>query len=485
MLAQLKKALKNSAIYGVGNISTKVLGFVLIPIYMEKFPISEYGALGLLEATAQIIITLFGFSLSIGFNRWYFQQETTLEKKKLFSTIFFTLLAAIAIVISLVFNQSNFLSTLIFNTTTYAYVLKIMVICAGAEIITELFLNLLKLQERAFLFSLSSVVKLAFNLFFTIYFIVYQGQGIEGIYHAQLIGHGAYFLLMIPILFKEFKLSYRSDIIKDIFFFSLPLMLSSISILVLTQIDRYMLANMQSFSSVGEYTLGFKIANSVKVFIIFSVRMAISPMLLRVLDDPNNKRLYSKVMTYFTFGVIPICLTLSIFGKDLIELLSSNPDYINAHKVIPIITLAIIFGLLKDNAVIGLHVKKKTSVIASLTVVISILNIGLNLLLIPRFSTEGAAIATLLSQAFFFIGMYYFAQKVYKVPYELRKIILMLVIGIGIYCCSLLNLNLNSTWSVLYKLFIVSLFPVVLYFFNFYEKIELLTLKRFFLKKNI
>ena len=63
MLENLKNALKNTVIYSVGNLSSKLLGLILIPLYTDKLTVSEYGILGILEITAQIFTAVFGMSL--------------------------------------------------------------------------------------------------------------------------------------------------------------------------------------------------------------------------------------------------------------------------------------------------------------------------------------------------------------------------------------------------------------------------------------
>ena len=53
MLKSIKISLKDTIIYGLGNIAVKVVGLVLIPIFTDKryFPIDDFGVLGMLEAT--------------------------------------------------------------------------------------------------------------------------------------------------------------------------------------------------------------------------------------------------------------------------------------------------------------------------------------------------------------------------------------------------------------------------------------------------
>jgi O-antigen/teichoic acid export membrane protein len=474
MLSNIKTALKNSAIYGLGNMATKLIGFVLLPIYMKKFPLSEYGALGLLEATAQVIIVVFAFNLYAGFTRWYFEPELKEKQREFFSSVFMFLLFVVFSALFLLHFFSSEISFAIFNSEKYEYVLKLMFFAAGAEILSGQILTILKLDERAAYYSFLSLVKLTVNLILTIYFIVYLNQGVEGIYHAQLFGHSTFFIFSLPLLKNKLRFFLDLKLIQEIFSYSFPLMLSSVSLLLLTQVDRYMLGSMKALESVGEYSLGFKFANFVKVFIVFSVQLAISPMIYKMIHKPEAKRFYSKIMTYFTFGLAPFSLIVSLFGGDIIQLLSTNKDYFGAEKVIPIISLSIIFGMLKDTAVIGLNIAKKTKIIATITVIISLFNIILNYFLIPVFDSIGAAYSTLISQILYFGFIYFHAQKNYKIPYEMYKVFLVIILSLLIFFLSRFFVLHTS-----FKLILIFLLPIFLYPFNFYEKIEIETIKNF------
>ena len=69
MLEHLKAAIKSSIIYSLGNLTSKLLGIILIPLYTSKLTLSEYGMLGMLEITVQILTAIIGLSLYSAFFR--------------------------------------------------------------------------------------------------------------------------------------------------------------------------------------------------------------------------------------------------------------------------------------------------------------------------------------------------------------------------------------------------------------------------------
>jgi hypothetical protein len=75
MLSRLKSTAKNSIIYGAGNLSSKLIGLVLLPLYTSVLPVAEFGKLAMLETTAQILVAIFGLSLNSAYFRWYWDKE--------------------------------------------------------------------------------------------------------------------------------------------------------------------------------------------------------------------------------------------------------------------------------------------------------------------------------------------------------------------------------------------------------------------------
>ncbi len=108
----------------------------------------------------------------------------------------------------------------------------------------------------------------------------------------------------------------------------------------------------------------------------------------------------------------------------------------------------------------------------------SIANIFLNILFIPVWGVMGAAVATLIVRITAFLTAYYYAQKNYKIPYEVRKVITVLLVGFFlIYISTFLN-QFSLSIKLVSKSFLILVFPAILYFLNFFEPIEIQSLKR-------
>jgi O-antigen/teichoic acid export membrane protein len=112
----------------------------------------------------------------------------------------------------------------------------------------------------------------------------------------------------------------------------------------------------------------------------------------------------------------------------------------------------------------------------------TVFSIILNIILIPFWDITGAAIATLLSQFIYWYACYYFSQKAFYIPYEMRKITTMFLIGAGLSFCSLFLNGMPLLPRMILKTGCLISFPFILYLFNFYESIELQSIRGFIVK---
>jgi O-antigen/teichoic acid export membrane protein len=480
MFNTIKKTIKNSAIYGAGTLSSKLIGFVLLPLYTTYLSTTEYGILAVVEITATLLAAVVSLKINAAFFRWYWDKNFISKQK----SIFFTSLVVLVITSSFLFfpviYYDKVISELLFQTQGFSYLIVLMLLSTMLQVIIQLVLYLIQLKEKAVFYSLSSIIKLFVALIFTVIFITQYGRGINGIYEALIISQVVFLFFTLKFVISNIKIKFEWEIMTEMLKFSLPLIFAEISGILLNVSDRYMLNFMSTASDVGIYSLGFKVSNTIRVFIYSSVMMAVSPLIYQFIDKPNNKRFYTKIMTYFALGSMAFVLSFSIFSKEIVEFLAKNKDFWNASEVIPILSFSIFFGILKDSSLTGLNITKKSKIIAIVVLFTSVLNIILNYLFIPIWGTKGAAIATLISSFISFVVFYQFAQKHYPIPYEVKKVMLVISSGIFLFYLSSLLDNLSFELKILLKSMLVILFPVILFVFNFFEEIEILSIKRGF-----
>lgn len=140
--------------------------------------------------------------------------------------------------------------------------------------------------------------------------------------------------------------------------------------------------------------------------------------------------------------------------------------------MIPFVTYAIFFSMMRECCMIGLQIMKKTKIISYIIVSITVLNFFLNMLFVPSMGMYGAALATMIVHVISWLACYIFAQHYYSIPYELSKVGKVLVVGTLLYLIGIL-FNETAIWiSVLVKLVILIGYPFLLYKWHFCDRNE-------------
>ncbi|HPY00551.1 MAG TPA: hypothetical protein PKV04_04210, partial [Candidatus Marinimicrobia bacterium] len=138
MLNYVKSALKNSAIYSIGNVSTKLIGIILVPLYTQHLSLKEYGILSILEVSSQLLVTIFSANLYTAFFRWYWEKEYSDRQKSIFFTTFLSLIFISGLMVAGIYGFSNRLSVLLFDNSDFNYLIRLMSIAAALQILMDL-----------------------------------------------------------------------------------------------------------------------------------------------------------------------------------------------------------------------------------------------------------------------------------------------------------------------------------------------------------
>jgi len=461
MIEDIKKAFRQSVVYSLGNMSTKLIGLILIPLYTNQdyLTVDEYGVLGILEITSQVLVALMSLTLAQSLTRWFWDKNYIHRQKSIFFTSMIVLILVSALFLLGLLPFSEAISRLLFQSGAYRYVIQLLLLNTGLQILIAQTQTLLKLQSKALWYSLANITKLSITLGLTIYFILARGKKLDGIYEAQLIGSLSIFLVMIPYIIRQSKARFERRILREMLHYSLPLMLASVSGVFFSVIDRYSLNYLDGIDRVGVYNLGYKLASTLKLVVITSVQLALSPILMKKMNDPDNRSFYAKVMTYFALFLMFCVVGLSLFSLEVIKVASRDMIYWESAQIVAILSLSFFFSMLKDASFIGLQVVKRTRIAALLIAASSLINLGLNILLIPRYSIYGAAVGTLLSQLIFFLMIYAAAQKYYRIPYELGRVSLILFAGILLIGLGFLLNPLPLAYRLILKTLLLVSYP--------------------------
>ncbi len=477
MRQQFKSLAKSSLVYGLGNVIAKAMGFVLIILYTKHIPLADFGVLGLFESVLHISASILGVGIEYALLRWYWDDKFKDKQKSLVFTCFvFLLLCGLATVFAF-WNTASYFSMKYFGSLEYTLLIRKLLIIIGFAIVSRLPLMLLRILEKPRQYTIANTVKFFSQFILTIYFVVYSQQGLNGIYNAQIISAVIFFFIMFKVLLNhiEFRLEFHE--LYDMIKFRLPSVFSTISLQILTTADRFVLKHLGKLDNVGVYTFGSKISESLKTLVVMTIWLGINPMIMKMMNDDNNKAFYSKLFTYGTMFVLSITFSLALFGREIVLVLSRNPDYNSAYSVLPFLFLAIVFDFMTKISTTGIQIVKKPVISATAIVVSSLINIGLNYLLIPFWGNNGAAIATLFSQFVLFLITYISSQRLYNIPYQIWKI-LSLILSSIILCSISYIYTKGLVIRLFLNIFLLMIYSLLLFKLKFISKRDVVEMKK-------
>jgi O-antigen/teichoic acid export membrane protein len=149
------------------------------------------------------------------------------------------------------------------------------------------------------------------------------------------------------------------------------------------------------------YSAAYNLCQYVQAVVIVSVGQAIMPMYMRIWDQKGAKEtstfIARSLRSYVLLG-IPVIGGLAAVGPELLPSLAST-KYAGAASLIPWIIGGMVLDGTNSMVGAGLFLHRKTRHIMAIVLSCAALNVGLNLLLVPRIGIHGSAIATLISYA--------------------------------------------------------------------------------------
>lgn len=347
-----------------------------------------------------------------------------------------------------------------------------------------IFYSIFQAYEKLEYQSLGQIVS-SLTMFLGVWVGIFLGFDVVGF--SLLFLFSNFIVLVYTIIISAWKflipkIEYDNHFWKSILIESLPFGLTGISVVIYTFIDSIMLTIIQGTEVVGWYNAAYKLVLFL-LFIPSTINIAVFPAMSKLhISSLDSLRLINE--KYFKFMIIigiPICFGISILA-DRIILLIFGIEYIPSIFALQILVWTIAFTFARASFVKLLEATDKQIILSKITWITVIVNILLNLALIPNFSFIGASIATVLTEIVL-IGMIFKVSFKFGYGINFKLIIhnlIKILLASLIMCLFLIYFkNLNLLFLGVFSTF---LYFLVLYFIRGIDDKDLLILKQIFKK---
>ena len=423
------KFLSDIVIYGIGNLGSKLITFLLVPLYTYFVNPSDFGYYDLTMNMIFLIIPFLTFQLKDGAFRLLLDNNSEYLRTGIISftykfiTLSSTVVSVLAFIISF-FYKIQYIEWCIIS----------IIIMSFYEIVTQVVRGL----ERNKYFVISGILTAFFIGLFSIIFVVIFKMGIRGIFLANIISRAlvlGFLEYRLRIYKKYFFYKFNDKYINRILVnYSLPLLPNVICWWVICGSNRLFVQHYLGIEANGIYAIGLKLSTILETFTV---------IIYQAWQDTAIKQYHSKDKNAFfseIFNIYLIALTaLSVGFTFILKICYTwiiDERYYTSLQYIYILCVSVIFYGLASFLDLGYLCSKQTKKVIPGIIMASIINIVFNYLLIQYFNIYGVAFSSVLTFIFLFIFRIIDTRKYFKIEFTSTVIyssLIVIISGIVFY----------------------------------------------------
>lgn len=489
----MKKLAGETIYYGISSIFGRFINFFLTPIYTYSVIIdkAKMGHLTELMAYTAIILILFTCRMEAAYFRFGKDKD---NQEAAYRNSVTTVVSLSVLFGLLLFMLSPIIAPVLDYGGEHIY-FQLLAVIMTIDAFCELPLSRLRFEGKAKKFAFIRIINILTNVCFNIFFVVVCPRLYDAgysfvtawfdpekiivyIFLSQVFGS----LSSLILLSKYLKGVGRVDIplLKRMVAYSWPLIIVSLVSMFNEMFGRVILkwfltgSLSDNEAQLGVYGANYRLATIIALF-TQAFRYAAEPFFFKESNNVGAEKTYADVTKYYLifsiYGFLFVSLYIDIFKYFV------GPKYFEGLKVVPILLLANVFNGLYFNVSIWYRLKDKTLTGAMIAIFGAVLTLFFNWYLIPVFGYIGSAIATLVCYSSMTIICFVLGQKVMKVPYQVRTMLLWMgaaiLIQIGIWYLRSLDISV-------YLVLLCSTIGIVLFsgLIWSYEKEKIKTLLR-------
>ncbi len=415
MLDRLRSLGKSFTVYGLGDVATSVISFLLLPLYARFLSPEDYGAIGLLLSVEVVAKIVFRFGLDAAFMRLYFDCADDRARQRLASTVFWFLAAVGATV--LVISQIG-LPWLAAAMGVGNYPGALRIVLLNTFVIGFYFIpfHVLRMTDRPTTFVALTTSRSAATLLARFALIIGFDLGVTGFVLADLVVSALFTLLMLRWFWPLIRPVYSRAVLDEALRFGLPRVPHGLLQQVMFVADRYALRLFSVLGEVGVYQMGASFGMALKL-VLNAFEYAWAPFYFQTMKTPDAKATFRLVTTYGIAGLTLLVAGLAAVGPEVVRWVLP-PQFHGAARIVPWIALGVGFHGVYLLTSIGLNITKQTRFYPVATGAAAITSVVANVLLVPRYGSVGAAWSNAAAYGVMASTAFVLSQRVYPIPLE-------------------------------------------------------------------
>ncbi|MDQ1140487.1 MAG: polysaccharide biosynthesis C-terminal domain-containing protein [Pedobacter agri] len=446
-----KKFLGQTMVYGISTVFSRLFNFILTPIYTSVYQKGVYGIFTNMYANASLINAVLAFGMESTYFRYLNKFED--KKQEVYNNSFLCIafISTLFLVSGLVFSTpiASYLSANAFEIPDYKQYVSFFLWILFVDAICVIPFAKLRADGRPFKYSIVKFLNIGCFVGFNLLFIFvlpaiikhhwfgaewltswYRHQWIGYVFVSNLIASIVTLLALLPE-FLKLQLRFDRALFSNMFSYSWPILIANLSFIVNENLDKIVLKDLLpadiANGEVGIYGAVCKIAIFLSIFIT-AFRLGAEPFFFSHAKNENAKQTYATILQYFVIALAILFVAL-IANIEILKYFIRKEEYWVGLPAVPYLLMGYVFLGIYMNLSIWYRLSDQTRFGLYISVIGALITIVLNFVLIPKFSYMGSAWVSMAAYATMTIISYVLGQKYYPIPYNLKKILVYLIVS--------------------------------------------------------
>jgi O-antigen/teichoic acid export membrane protein len=441
-LSSIKRLFQHTFIYGLATVLPKLLTVLLTKLLTKYLPSEvEFGEVSIIFSYIIFANVILTYGMETAFFRFYNQEE---YRGRTTHTALSSLFVSTVIFVIIGYTFIDPISELVSINATY---LKWVIGVIAIDTLMVIPFARIRAQGKPTIYALLKMFNVILSVGMTFLFFtalpnvpaiadLLPEDRIELFFIAFLGANMLTLILVSRIYFTRWEID--KVLWKKMLSYGWPILLAGLAFAINETVDKILLQKFlplpedQAEAVVGVYTAGYRLAVGMTLF-AQAFRLGVEPFFFSQAGEKNALQQYALITKAFiSLGVI--ALMAYVVLVDWIKPFIVDDGFPTAMEIVPIILIAYLFSGIYQTLSVWYKINDKTIYGAIISSVAAVVTIVVNVILIPRVGYVASAGATCAAYGLMMITSYIMGRKHLAVPYEVRSMVVYLVVGISLSC---------------------------------------------------
>lgn len=413
-----------------------LLGFASFPIFTRVFSVSDYGAMSLVLKVLLLLTVLGKFGLQNSVQRFYAEEGASADNslsRRYYSTLFFGALGtgavfALLFVVGVVFAPAS----LVEERLKHLFLLVSVLIIVRS--LQPTLIGFLRAEGKTKTYNAVEIAVKAATVLLACTLLLSWRSNLNVFFGSTIAVEAAGVLVLAWYLRRRGLIDLQAvdwSYFRKAAIFAFPLIGYELASVILDSGDRLLVQHYMGSEPLGFYSAAYNVSTYVEEALMVPINLALFPIYMKLWVEKGKvetEAFLSRSLNGFLALAVGITCVVLLTSRDVIVVLASS-KFQEAYRLLPVLVVGLLIYATHIFLNAALLIYKKTATMTRLVVYACVVNILLNIVLIPRMGLQGAAVSTLVSYLFMVVLMGAVSFKLMPLQLSYAGFVLNLVAG--------------------------------------------------------